>query len=92
MRYRYRREPGRLVLSLTEMDLADRTPTDMTRFLDLNLGRARVIVPAALDWELQGAFEPIKVYRDPLGRTWEPVQWTDVGRQAELWTPMEGTL
>lgn len=90
MRYTYRREPGRLVLSLSDMDLGDRLPVDQSRWLRLDLGRAQVIVPLALDWELQGAFYPVRVIADPQGREWAPVEWTDTGKLAELWTPADG--
>lgn len=87
MRFRYRAEPGRLVLSLEDMDLADRLPADPARFLRLALGAREVIVPPPLDWDLQDAFAPIQVLADPAGRTWEPLMWSDTGRTAELWTP-----
>lgn len=92
MRYRYRSEPGRLVLTLTELDLADRLPLDQTAMLRIDLGRAFTVVPPPLDFDLQGRFAPAVVRFDPQGRIWHTVEWTDVGRQLELWTPtLEGT-
>mgnify|MGYP001607777443 CR=1 FL=1 len=90
MKYRYRREPGRLILALTDLDLSARRPVDPSRFLRLDLGRVEATVPPALDWDLQDAFEPVKVLYDPDGREWSPVQWTDTGRTAEMWTPLSG--
>lgn len=88
MRYRYRREPGRLILALTDLELGTRLPVDPARFLHLNLGAAETIVPPPLDFDLQDGFEPVRVVFDPGGRVWSPVQWSDTGRTVELWTPL----
>lgn len=87
MRWRYRAEPGREVLLLEDMPLGSRLPRDQGRFMILDVGRDRVIVPVSLDWNMQDAFAPVKVIFDPRGRVWTPVQWTDTGRTAELSTP-----
>jgi hypothetical protein len=76
------------VLLLEDMDLSARLAYDPARFMTLDLGRTRATVPVSLDWDLQSAFHPVKVLIDPRGREWNPVQWTDTGRTAELWTPL----
>lgn len=87
MRYVYREEPGRLVLALSEIDLWDRRPLEVDGLLRINLGRRVARVPAALDWDLHGRWQPATVVFDPAGRVWEPVEFTDEGRGLELWTP-----
>lgn len=83
----YRQEPGRLVLRIEGMDPRDRLLLSEQEHLNLDLGRVRVRIPDALDWDATGKYYPPRVLFDPQGRPWQVIDGTDTGNTVELSTP-----
>ena len=87
MRITQRREPGRLVLRIEDIDPGDRVAARPAELIRIDLGRRKVTHPITdLD---QPEYAPVRVVHDPLGREWTELTYSDHGDSVELSTPME---